>query len=290
MRSIPGGVYVFADIDRLSTENRKKAGDWYQLIKEAGGTVLNDPLRFVGRLELLQALHQSGFNQFSAYGLGEHDLARFPLFLRYRDGHDGNESDLIHEPATLELEIAKLKAKKNGRQLIAVEFLDYKEQDEHFYKYSHFRVGERLIFGGMVCGSTWCRKLADNLASATVDREIRASSEIKYDKPLMHCFETAQIDFGRIDYAIVDGEVQVFEINSNPDIGISCPLGMERWKIRSRCYQQINEAFWELFRASNRESSIETPGSFDAASFVQELVTWPRLCAKAMRKARQPGG
>jgi hypothetical protein len=31
--------------------------------------------------------------------------------------------------------------------------------------------------------------------------------------------QLANIDFGRIDYAVVNGEIQVFEINTNPTIG-----------------------------------------------------------------------
>ena len=54
MRSVPGGVYIFTDLDRLSEQALDTAGEWYQVLKDAGACVLNSPSRFVDRLELLR--------------------------------------------------------------------------------------------------------------------------------------------------------------------------------------------------------------------------------------------
>lgn len=285
MHSVPGGLFLFTDMDRLCADDLEKAAHWYQILKDAGATVLSDPGKFVGRLELLQRLHSSGMNQFSALTQDERNHARLPVFLRFAESHDGPKSDLIHDTATLDTEIERLKSREKNRRLILVEYLDYREPDERFCKYSHFRVGPQLIFAGMVCGRSWCRKEAESLDVSALGREFRAASDTRYNDVLMQCFETAGIEFGRIDYAIVDGRVQVFEINTNPDIGIPCPPGTERWKVRSRCYQQINEALWELRQSSNKDRRIETPGSFRSDYLIRQLGAWAQLLRKRARKA-----
>ena len=43
---------------------------------------------------------------------------------------------------------------------------------------------------------------------------------------LLGFFALANIDYGRIDYGIVDGQVQTFEINNNPSV-LTRPPGWE---------------------------------------------------------------
>jgi len=40
-----------------------------------------------------------------------------------------------------------------------------------------------------------------------------------HQKQLSEIFELAQVEYGRIDYAMKDGRVQTWEINLNPTIG-----------------------------------------------------------------------
>lgn len=283
--SVPQGVFVFTDLDRLSSEDLQRAGNWYQLLVEAGATVLTNPARFVGRLSLLRQLHRLGINQFTAFPLEERRKARFPVFLRFAEGHDGPKSELIYDSATLEAEIERRRTHQNGRQLIVVEFLEYGESDDRFYKFSHFRVGPHLIFCGMSCGRSWCRKETEDIDSAVIEREIRASSSTKHDNTLMQCFEAAGIEFGRIDYAIVGGKIQVFEINTNPDIGVRCPPGLERWKVRSRSYQAFNEALWELHQSSEHSDRIPVPGMIQLRYLVRLISARAHFIEKATRKA-----
>jgi hypothetical protein len=272
MGSIPKGTYIFTDLDRLAPKNLIRAGQWYQIMQDHGVTVLNDPRRYVGRFALLQRLYRDGRNRFSAYSLDERHLAKFPVFLRFASGHGGPESELLHNAESLDSEIGKAANRRSKRELIVVEYLDHKEDDDRHYKYSHFRIGKQLIFAGMVCGKSWCLKGVEDIDDDIVERERNHSLCRDNDESLMSCFEMAGVEFGRIDYAIVDGQVQVFEINTNPDLGVACLPGLQRWLVRSRCYQEFNEILWGYHQTSSREGQITTPGVIRPGSLLLLLL------------------
>lgn len=290
MRSVPGGVYIFTDLDRLSEQALDTAGEWYQVLKDAGACVLNSPSRFVDRLELLRRLHDAGKNQFNVYTLDQIDQVQFPVFLRYNEGHDGNQSELIHDRATLDSQLNRLKRRAAGRTPIIMEFLDYADADGRYYKYSHFRVGDQLSYGGMACGNSWCLKASQIVEPKVLERENRDGEDHQHHQAIMDVFQMTGIEYGRIDYTFVDGKLQVFEINTNPDMGFVRPMDLGRWKVRSRCYQQVNEGLWKLCLSSTGESCIETPGRFRADYCVRQMLTVPRLAAKRIRKILYPNG
>ena len=290
MRSVPGGVYIFTDLDRLSEKDGERAREWYQILRDAGACVLNDPSCFVDRLELLQRLYAAGKNQFNVYTFDQIDKVRYPVFLRYNEGHDGNQSDLINDRATLDGALKRLKRQADGRTPLIIEFLDYSETDGRFYKYSHFRVGDHLVYGGLACGSSWCVKASEFIEQELLEREIIDGENHQFDQAIMDAFQMTGIEYGRIDYAFVDGKLQIFEINTNPDMGFTRPKDLARWRIRSRNYQLVNEALWELCMSSSRESRIETPGRFQPGYVLRRWLTLPRLCAKRIRKFLYPNG
>jgi hypothetical protein len=47
------------------------------------------------------------------------------------------------------------------------------------------------------------------------DEEVYVQSN-PHEHDLMRAFEIAEIDYGRADYGIVDGQIQIWEINTNP--------------------------------------------------------------------------
>jgi hypothetical protein len=261
--SVSSGTYIFTDMDRLSPKYLKQAARWYQVLKEQNATVLNDPAKFAGRLELLQLLYRDGSNHFNAYPLSQRYEARFPLFIRLDAGHNGPISDLIYDTASLEVEVHKLEKSSQSPEPIVVEYLDYKEADQRHYKYSHFRIGSKLIFAGMVCGQSWCLKGMEDFNEMIEHRELEASQVTIHNKTLMARFEAAGIEFGRIDYAIVNGQVEVFEINTNPELGIPCPPALQRWFVRSRSYQELNETLWDYHHQYPKRSTINIPGKFN---------------------------
>jgi len=206
--SVPNGAYIFTDLDRLPPASLERAGRWFQTMRDHGAAVLNDPRRQLGRRDLLQKFHRDGRNRFNAYRLDERHLARFPVFLRFDSGHGGPESDLIDDAASLEREVALATKGKSRRELIVVEYLDHTEADGRHYKYSHFRIGSRLVFSGMVCGKSWCLKAVEDINDEIVGRELRDSLNHEHDEDLMSCFDAAGVEFGRIDYASIRDQHQ----------------------------------------------------------------------------------
>ena len=76
-------------------------------------------------------------------------------------------------------------------------------------------------------------------------------------------FELAKIDFGRIDYGLLDGEVQVWEINTNPMITARpdtiAPL---RLAGQTRIAEEITAAFSAIdSEGSGRRTRVEVPAA-----------------------------
>ena len=147
-----------------------------------------------------------------------------------------------------------------------------------------------MVYGGLACGSSWCVKASEFIEQELLEREIIDGENHQFDQAIMDAFQMTGIEYGRIDYAFVDGKLQIFEINTNPDMGFTRPKDLARWRIRSRNYQLVNEALWELCMSSSRESRIETPGRFQPGYVLRRWLTLPRLCAKRIRKFLYPNG
>ena len=91
-------VFVFADIERLSWDERRRSADLFRRLDASSGVrrILNHPTRSHCRYELLRALHQRGWNDFDVYRVSEGRVPeRFPVFIRGEDDHGGAISSLI---------------------------------------------------------------------------------------------------------------------------------------------------------------------------------------------------
>lgn len=230
--SAPCGVTIFCDIERMSS------GQWAiacRLWRKLSGSpkthrLLNDPHRQLGRYPLLKALYEDGINRFNVFlpdeGLG---ALRYPVFLRIEDDHEGPRTDLLYDRAALDSAIdAMLLAGTPESRILVVEFLDTSE-DGVFRKYGAYRVGDRIFGQHKILGTKWQLKSGDRIRSQAAMDE---NSEYWHLNPhadlLMPLFERAAIDYGRIDYAFLDGSLQVWEINDNPSFASSAPLRLSK--------------------------------------------------------------
>src|SRR5436305_9367019 len=50
-RSFPAGAYIFSDLERLSSEQKDRAGEVCRILRAAGFPVLNDPTRTLTRYD-----------------------------------------------------------------------------------------------------------------------------------------------------------------------------------------------------------------------------------------------
>jgi hypothetical protein len=221
---LPGGTWIFSDLERLAVWELQLASHMALLMREAGPAfkVLNDPARAAGRYELLLRLHGDGFNRFRAWR-AEDGLppARYPVFVRTESDHGWPLSDLIHTPEVLASALAgaeRLGIPKRG--LLIIEFEAEAIAPGVYRKYGAYRIGDRIVADHMVHDVSWAAKYGN--PEAWNDERYAEEAEYVRDNPheeaLRIAFELGGIDYGRADYGMVGGRPQVWEINTNPFI------------------------------------------------------------------------
>jgi hypothetical protein len=216
-------VYIFSDLERIDTCDIKAVSNIWRQLEEHPVHLLNHPEKALKRLALLNKLYQEGINNFNAYPVisGRNPRPeRFPVFIREANDHAGPMTDLIGNQAELDECIQKMSvAGKLGVNPIVTEFTSVMGSDGRYYKYAAFRIGERIIPGHIHAGDHWMVKMA----TSTLDEKLMAESlayveSNPHEKELRKIFQLANIDYGRVDYGLCNGRIQVFEINTNPAI------------------------------------------------------------------------
>ncbi|OYT99525.1 MAG: hypothetical protein CFE40_06725 [Burkholderiales bacterium PBB1] len=225
-RLLPRGTYVMTDFDRLSPVEHEMAGRLHDHLQEAGLPVLNNPRHYRPRDSFLKMLHAEGLNGFTCYlpSAGERPQ-RYPVFLRTIAAHRGTLSDLLHDQVAADT--ALLQAIDHGyllRDLIFVEYAAEPQPDTgSFQKHAAFRVGPHIIRANTVNDAGWVAKNGtEGLASAEQYLAERAEMDTyPHHDYVMKVFELAGLQFGRLDFGIVCGRPQAYEINTNPTMSLT---------------------------------------------------------------------
>ena len=70
------------------------------------------------------------------------------------------------------------------------------------------------------------------------DDELRIVQDNPYGPAVAQAFEVADIEYGRVDFGIVGGEVQIYEINTNPHLKLASehpsPVRVESCRLFAR--------------------------------------------------------
>jgi hypothetical protein len=240
MDRLPLGTWLFTEIDRLSEPQRDMVAVACERLESAKGAarVMNHPRRMLLRHDLLCAAYDAGINRFRSWrasevvfgrdqrAVGTDDSAaaaslRYPVFVRFANRHSGNLTPLIDSPRQLEKALASLmSARHRLEDLLVVEFCNTKDEHGVYRKYSVYKIGDRVVPRYMECRRDWMVKWDWRI----FDR-VRADEETRYLEAAPHeswirgIFALAKIDYGRLDYGILDGVPQAWEINTNPTIG-----------------------------------------------------------------------
>jgi hypothetical protein len=248
METLRGGTYIFGDHERLTVGQRALAASLWDQLSSAGPAfrLLNNPRMVLGRYDFLRTLYDCGANAFNVYRViaGE-SPTRFPVFLRLEDSHTANLTPLLSNSA--DLETAIIKAVMQGvdlTKLLIVEFCDTAIGDGFYRKRSVFRIGEKIFPHHMHLHTTWVVK---NSSGAPAGKRAQEEMEFLHSRDaerVFEFFELAQIQYGRIDYAVAKGRSQVWEINTNPGIlpsGRRAPL--EQRAARRLVVRRLKAAF-----------------------------------------------
>ncbi len=272
------GTYVFTDFDRLRTEQLVEAARVFRRLQENGCRVVNDPARVLKRAPLLRALHRADINPFSAYSADGAHPERFPVFIRIADDHKGARSDLIHDQASLDAAIEAAVAAGLPRCAILVtEYAAEPIQPGVFRKSSLYRVADRFVPDIWWYGRSWDIKGdRDNLVGeAFYSEELKMFHENSYPKELEKAFAIANIEFGRLDYALIQDRVCIYEINTYPTFFgpriHPVPARVESIRLR---WERLLEAFHAIDTdASESEELMDVAGLSIAAMKEAHLIS-----------------
>lgn len=244
----------------------------------------------LSRHDLLEKMRAVGINEFRSYAPDRiDDSVRYPVFVREAAEHTGSLSGLLR--ARRQLQSFLLWQRLRGyklRELLVVEFCDTVDSHGEYRKYSAQYVAGRVSARYVHVGRHWMVK-----AHGSAFEDAWANEEFEFIRNNVHAqrirkiFELARIDFGRIDYGMQNGNIQVWEINTNPTIGRlppgeNRPPKPERVK---RLQQPGRNLFFDRFQTMME--SIDTPHDPDVSA--ESTITPKSLQAwrEAARAARQ---
>lgn len=224
-RELERATYLFTDHERLAPPELELARRLWRTLSDARPPLrlLNDPFRVLGRLDLLTLLADQGINRFRGVRASAPSdvLAslRYPVFVREEAAHTGPLTPLIEDVDALVRTLRRLRARGYYRRdLLVVEFCDTADGSGVIRKYAAFFVGNKVLPRHVLFGRDWILKtteLEGPAFDAERDEYLKANP---HATEIARIFELARIDFGRIDYGLLDGKPQVWEINTNPTV------------------------------------------------------------------------
>ena len=257
-------TYVFSDVDRLSGSQSVTIFERWKRLQDAGARLLNHPLRVMRRYDLLRWAHENGINDFDCYMAIEHRKPkRFPVFMRRAFDHEGSISPLMRSQAELDRALAAMRAANEWPgDKIVTEYIDVSDKDGVFRKYAAFRIGDVLFPRQIMAAKQWVVKKPEFDSAELAAEEIAYLEANPHGDQLMRIFEAAHIDYGRIDYCVIDGRVQVFEINTNPSIigERSTAQILDPNSLRGPTYRRVIDKYIEAFAALDRRARGSASG------------------------------
>lgn len=220
IQRVDPGLFIFSDIDQLDAKQRQTTLHLYRYITQQYGEdlVLNCPARVLTRYPLLARLWENGINRFRVFPVTERSAPmRFPVFVRRIHDHKGPLTSLITRTEELDEKLNALhSSREDPDDLLIVEFCDTRGANAQYRKYSAFRIGDRIIPAHVFFSKDWMVK--HNPPEPLSREEYSYIRDNPHRKALLEIFRLANIEYGRIDYGLLDGKIQVWEINTNPVI------------------------------------------------------------------------
>lgn len=267
----PPATYIFMDRERMDLWELKIFSALFQHLNKSGSgyRAINNPAQMLNRRSLLRALYAEGFNDFNAYALTERCLPkRYPVFLRREHDHDKPLTDLLrNEEALLGALTALRRLGEPEDGLMIVEYCAEPVSGNLFRKLSAYRIGDQTIFYNTVHENNWLVKYG-TLNSATdllYEEEQAMVRNNAFRDELSRAFQIARIDYGRADFGLVNGKVQVYEINTNPS---TKPPEDHPNPIRT----QTQLLAWEKYCAALSALDTTDPNAPRAAPFKHQYV------------------
>jgi hypothetical protein len=225
MRQLERGTYIFTDHERLAPPQLQLARQLWATLSAANPPVrlVNDPFKVLGRLEFSRRLHDEGINRFRVVRASDSREVlrslRYPVFAREERAHYGTLTPLLHTHCDLMRALRRLRVQGYYRRdLLVAEFCDTSDASGIYRKYSAFRIAGKVIPRHVLFSRSWNLKqpdLKDPVFQAEHDAYLTTNP---HEAEITRAFELGGFDYGRIDYSLLDGKLQVWEVNSNPTV------------------------------------------------------------------------
>ncbi len=222
-KRLPRAVWILTDFDRVHPWILEVAGRLHDRLVAAGCPVLNDPRLALGRAALLRQLHKAGINRFTCWlpALGERPV-RFPVFLRTLAAHRGVLTDVLPDAEAAESALAM--AISQGHPLSDLAFIEYAAEpageNGTFRKHACYIVGDRIVRALTVTDASWVAKngILGGATAAEYASDRAEMDAYPHEALMRQVFALAGTRFGRIDFGMVEGRPQIYELNTNPYI------------------------------------------------------------------------
>jgi hypothetical protein len=175
---------------------------------------------------------------------------RFPVFVRHERSHNGALTPLLKNRDELNRALGDLKKSSPVDDLLIVEYVHTADSDGLFRKYSAMLIDKTLIARHILFSRDWIDKDSDVVTDQLATEESRYIAEFPHDQQVREIFELAGIDYGRIDYSMLDGKLVIWEINTNPRI-LQSPGRCEPRRLYGQGISAkfVREAFVELAKS-----------------------------------------
>ena len=247
-------TYIFSDIERLLPRATARAARIWDALHCAGANLLNHPVHSLRRYDLMASID----NDFRVFRPGERpQQLRYPVFLRNENDHRGSLTPLLHTPTELD------RARRLHPHALLVEYVDTRGADGFYRKYSVTRIGGAIVPRHILFSKHWQVKGPDLVDDAKLAEEMEYVRTNPHEKRLQEIFQCARIEYGRIDYGVKDGRLQIWEINTNPFMGTGADARLPiRRQIHAFVAKLINDA---LLALTPSESTNQQAGVYAGA-------------------------
>lgn len=266
-RELENGIVIFTGLNVLTDVQREVAVEIADqlLSSDLNFRVMNHPNNVLGRFDLLQLLYKKGLNSFQAYRLSETSSyeINFPVFIREEHNHTGSVSEIIYDPESFKNAVDELENRGFKQEsLLVVEYLNTSNETGLFRKYSVQKFGDKIIPRYLSLDYHWVVKENSELpkdrelyTDERVQEEVRFMKENPHEERLHEIFDIAGIEFGRIDYSLLNGKIETWEINTLPTFG-TYP-GRKKRNEKRKKREESKQIFYELMSQTVR-SLIDT--------------------------------
>jgi hypothetical protein len=241
MRKLERGTYLFTDHERLAPADLLLARRLWGRLSDAGPPMrlVNDPSKVLNRFDLQHRLFDEGINEFRTVRANEPieslESLRYPVFVREERAHRGPLTPLLYRPDDVVRVLRGLRIRGYYRQnLLVVEFCATADTSGVVRKYAAFCVAGKVLPRHVLFSRSWNVKTTD-LEDPSFETERNEYLETNpHASRIARIFDLAGMDFGRIDYSVLDGRLQVWEINTNPTVRALTPR-------LTACFEELDD-------------------------------------------------